>query len=75
VLGIVGCRFWYDWPIGSAADLHLHTSNRLERLFAELAGIVSESLGSFLHRGIVLVQTVFAKVRIQHFPRGEELQL
>jgi hypothetical protein len=57
VLGIVGCRFWYDWAIGSAAGLHLHTSNRLERLFAELAGIVSESPGSILQRGIVMVQT------------------
>lgn len=38
-------------------------------------GIVSESLGSILQRGVVVVQTVFAEVRLQHFSRGEQLQL
>jgi hypothetical protein len=55
------------------ACLFLHTSS-LKRLFAELAGIVSESPGSF-QRGIVVVQTVSQKVRLEHFSRSEQLQL
>lgn len=56
------------------ACLFLHTSS-LERLLAELAGIISESLSSILQPGIIVVQTVFAEVRPQHFSRSEELQL
>jgi hypothetical protein len=67
---VVGYRFRAVWAIvGGVAGLHLHTSNRLERLFAELAGIVSESPGAILQQSIVVVQTVSQKRRQYFFAR------
>ncbi len=44
--------------VSPKAGLHLHTSNRLEALFAELADIVGQPTGSIFQPEIVVVQSV-----------------
>jgi len=44
--------------VSEKGGLHLHTSNRLETLFAELAGIVGHSLGGIFLPELIVVQSV-----------------
>lgn len=44
--------------VSRKVGLHLHTSNRLEALFAELAAIVRQPLGSLFQKETIVVQSI-----------------